>query len=94
MPPFPISSLIGTDDITDDSSPNTHYGGDGVATNRSSELPLLVQIQRYLVIAEHARWEAARSNDASARQSYLFIAEQWEKFAADLALYSTRRQRS
>src|SRR5262245_34130370 len=63
----------------------------GNDATKFSELPPLVRIQRYLVIAEHARWEAAASKDASARQSYLFIAEQWEKFAVDLALYSMRR---
>jgi len=55
-----------------------------------SELPPPERIQRYLLIAEHARFDAAESNDDSVRQSYLFITEQWEKFAVDLALYTAR----
>jgi hypothetical protein len=46
-----------------------------------SDLPPHKRMLRYLDLAAEARREAARSPDA-ARQSYLFLAEQWERLAA------------
>ena len=58
-----------------------------------SGISLPQRIQRHLVMAQCARCEAAGSKDAAVRQSYLFVAEQWEKLALDLALDSARRLR-
>ena len=68
-------------------------GSNDVTTGLASEfssLPPLNRVQRYLVMAGYARREAS-SNDAAVRESYLFVAEQWEKLALDLALHTARR---
>ena len=49
-----------------------------------SDLPPLAQAKRYRVLAQDARREAAAAK-GPARQSYLIIAENWDKLAADAA---------
>jgi hypothetical protein len=47
-------------------------------------LPPLQRAKHYRALAEDARREAAAAN-GPARQSYLIIAENWDKLAADSA---------
>jgi|SRR5215471_21852306 len=89
--PYSDAAAIAECFVGDDDVPGSQEAG--ISAAKFSELPPPERIQRYLVVAEHARCEAVASKDASVRQSYLFIAEQWQKFALDLALYSARKLR-
>lgn len=48
-----------------------------------SDLPPPARIQRYRDLAADARSQAAMAKDAL-RESYILMAEQWEKLAAEL----------
>jgi hypothetical protein len=48
-----------------------------------SDLPPAKRLQRYRQLASDARHEADRAKGA-VRQSYLLIAEQWDRLAAEL----------
>jgi hypothetical protein len=49
-----------------------------------SDLPPAKRLLRYRQLADDARREADRSK-GTVKQSYLLIAEQWERLAAELA---------
>lgn len=57
-----------------------------------SHLPPKERVKRYRELALDARREAANSKGA-ARQSYLIIAEQWEKLAADAEAEAQKTQK-
>jgi hypothetical protein len=49
-----------------------------------SDFPTMKRMQRYIALAGDARREAERAN-GSARNSYLIIAERWERLANKVA---------
>jgi hypothetical protein len=49
-----------------------------------SDLPPEERARRYLVLAQDARRNAVASK-GEMREHYLFLAEQWEKLASDVA---------
>ena len=57
-----------------------------MAATEYSELPLPLRAKAYRNLAGEARREAERS-EAMAGQSYLVIAEQWDRLAADIERY-------
>jgi len=61
-----------------------HENRQDSAMKELSDLPPSAQAERYRVLAQDARREAAAAK-GSARQSYLIIAENWDKLAADAA---------
>jgi hypothetical protein len=50
-------------------------------TTTASDTPAFRRLARYRAMAESARREASRSR-GEARESYLFIADQWDRRAA------------
>ncbi len=58
-----------------------------------SHLPPKERARRYRELAQDARREAANSK-GPAQQSYLLIAEQWEKLAADSDAEAQKNQKN
>jgi hypothetical protein len=63
-----------------------------MSTPEFSHLPPKERAKRYRELAQDARREAANSKGA-AHQSYLIIAEQWEKLARDAEAEAQKNQK-
>ena len=57
--------------------------GESLSVTEFSDLPPLLRVRRYLDMAGDARRQAALTKGA-ARQSFIFMAEQWERLATDV----------